>query len=352
MSDLLLYATTIENNRLRDARADSLYGTTSADGIDYSQNLSPSDTPGLGADDEPSFVTSWKAQIGPLSTEAAARPNQLKICDTSGYYRCGSNCSWTVPSGVTSIRVQQWAPGGGSGSNCCCGGAPFGPSGAFALYDMPVSPGQLLCFCAGCAYCCYAYQTTPGSSNSPTFVVNSNTGQCMKSFTPEACFCHWNCDAVASGFISSTNCAWQLPDATCGPTGCSGYNFCWDSGSDNVDIPYIFSSCNYNYNCQDNATYALTNLYSIPGIWPRAYIGSQLQGSGSFTKSPPVYGFESLTCCESWSQGSTCSGCCRCAGAGFQQGPGFGGYASSVHGGCQACGGDAGGMGMICVSWC
>ena len=72
--------------------------------------------------------------------------------------------------------------------------------------------------------------------------------------------------------------------------------------------------------------------------------------NSSHSISPPVFGFENMTCKSSW-QNNTCSGCCRCAAQGYQAGPGFGGFASQVHGGCQACGGDAGGMGMICVSY-
>ena len=40
----------------------------------------------------------------------------IKVCDDTGYYRCGRNCSWTVPSGVTCARFQLWGAGSSSGS--------------------------------------------------------------------------------------------------------------------------------------------------------------------------------------------------------------------------------------------
>jgi hypothetical protein len=84
-------------------------------------------------------------------------------------------------------------------------------------------------------------------------------------------------------------------------------------------------------------------------MWPRMTIGGNLQ-TGTYSVSPPVFGFENATCCLVFS-GSTCAGCNRRASNGIQQGPAFGGFASMVFGGCSACGGDAGGMGMICVSY-
>lgn len=360
MSDLLLYATTLENNRLRDIKIAA--ATDAAATVDWTSVLSPSDTPGIDTDAalNPSFVTDWQTTITPLADAAASKTNQLKICDTSGYYRCGSDCAWTVPAGVSTITVQMWNPGNGSGSNCCCGGAPFGASGSFALFDLSVTAGETVVFCAGCAYCCYAEQTTPGLVNGHSYVCycgSTDAGRICTS-TPCNTVCRWNCDVVLSGYFSSVGCNNQLPSDSCGPNACSGWNFCWDSGNDDMYVPHIFSSCNYVVT--DSAGSGMTGLlgtvYAIPAIWPKAQIGGG-EGSGgnfepnSYTVSSPVFGFESLTCCENWGNGQTCSGCCRCANQGVQQGPGFGGYASTVHGGCNACGGDAGGMGMICVSW-
>jgi hypothetical protein len=80
-------------------------------------------------------------------------------------------------------------------------------------------------------------------------------------------------------------------------------------------------------------------------------IGSDLQ-TGTFSVSTPVFGFENCVCCQPWG-GTTCSGCCRgwLAGGNTLGVPGAGGYSSQVFGGCNACGGDSGRMGMICVSW-
>ena len=110
------------------------------------------------------------------------------VCDASGYYRCGASCSWTVPVGITCAEFMLWGPGGGSGTNCCCGGAPFAPSGAFALVAKPVIAGEVYVLCAGCAYCCYATQTTPGMQGSPSYVTGTGfTGFCAEGGRPCVC---------------------------------------------------------------------------------------------------------------------------------------------------------------------
>lgn len=105
----------------------------------------------------PTMVQAWTCYITPnVSTTLT---NGFKVCDTSGYYRCGATCNWTVPANVYRAQIQMWGSGGNTSGMCCCGGSPFGPSGAYQVLDMQVVPGETICMCAGCAYCCYANMT-------------------------------------------------------------------------------------------------------------------------------------------------------------------------------------------------
>ena len=75
--------------------------------------------------------------------------------------------------------------------------------------------------------------------------------------------------------------------------------------------------------------------------------------NGATSTSAPVYGFPEMSCTFTWN-GSSCFGCNFRACNSFpvnRAGPGGGGAAGSVFGGCNACGGDSGRMGMVCVSY-
>lgn len=287
------------------------------------------------------FTSSWNS-IPTLSNPVCG----FKVCDTSGYYRCGASCSWTVPAGITTARFQLWGPGGSTSSNCCCGGAPFGPTGAYASVVMSVTPGDVYTLCAGCAYCCYATQTTPGLVGGPTYVTGNNlTGLCATSGYSNYC-CWMNDDATitASG-TCTTGCI--IPGA--GLDSCSGWNFCWSSQS-GTGVYWSYSSIAKWAGSSTKGT-----VYGINGMWPLfCYAGSTL--NGTYSISAPVYGFVNTSVkCFVWS-GTTCNACCfsplSVGASGAFLNPGSGGYASSVFGGCDACGGDAGRMGMVCVSMC
>ncbi len=86
---------------------------------------------------------------------------------TTGWYACGvsipgapsaefgkkvifshtrANQSWTVPQGVTRIRVKLWGAGGGGPGEPTAGA---GGGGAFALVTLPVTPGEVLTVIVG-----------------------------------------------------------------------------------------------------------------------------------------------------------------------------------------------------------
>ena len=352
MTDVLIHAAVKENERLTQLESGGAAGVELAS---WESPIAGNQTPGApttgsGSDIEelcPVFVKCWEKQLTPL---AVPRACGFKVCDTSGYYRCGSNCVFCVPAGVSKVLFQIWGPGGGTSTNCCCGGAPFGPSGAFYMTEINVVQGECYCMEGGCAYCCYAYQDTPGAEGQPMCLRScSNDKVCVRVHSGVSCYCQWNIDATnALGFTQQQSGRF-LPSSQggCSAEMCSGWNFCFDSSNDVTCIPFIFGSCAW---CADYGSGGAGKSfgYGIPSIWPFMKVASSLNNSCSV--SPPVFGFENNTCVEIWS-GSTCSGCCRCSQQGIQSGPGFGGYASQVFGGCQSCGGDSGGMGMVCVSY-
>ena len=368
MSDVLLYAAMKENQRLRDMWRDykdgaaggganvytEINGALGADAATRITGIScavPVEEDSAGTNSTARLTQEWAAVLGTLT---AQRPNGFKVCDTSGYFRCGYGCNWTVPSGVSRALFQSWGSGGGTGSNCCCGGAPFGPSGAYTVIEMDVTPGEAFQVCTGCAYCCYAYQTTNGYCGGNTCICGSNFDLCTLSGL--ACFADWQTAARShSGrkFDGTTNTA-EIPSGDqnnlCGVYQCSGYNFCWDSSNDCLEIDFVYS---------DQRTWSVACLptsrnaccFGIPSMYPYMKVGSSLGNNQTKTCPAPVYGFENCTCVFTWSNGSSCFGC-NYTGCNHRQIPGSGGAAGSVFGGCQACGGDSGRMGMVCISWC
>lgn len=278
----------------------------------------------------------------------------IRVCDTSGFFRCGSTCTWTVPAGVTCAEFQIWGPGGGTSSNCCCGGAPFGPTGAWAIAILPVSAGQVYTICAGCATCCYASQTTPGLRGGTSFVTGPNLSN-FCALGGASCICEWR--ASIAGVNFNGNCypgggGCQLPSGIgCGPESCSGWNFCFDNATgDRVRMD------DYTFSCTTKWCGTATGgvVYGISGMYPRMNFGGMGNNYCGYTRAAPVYGFENQSQCMICYLGTTCSGCNYAPGIGgipILCNPGSGGAGGPVYGGCNACGGDSGRMGMACVRW-
>ena len=288
----------------------------------------------------PIMVKCWNKILKPV---VKTHTNGFKVCDTSGYFRCGTNCTWTVPAGVTSVQFQLWGPGGGNSAQCCCGGAPFGPTGSYLVSTVPVTPGQSYCLCAGCAYCCYASQTTPGLLGSSTWISGTN-GYSVCAESAYSCIPQWNVDVSSSG---QNTCMLPTQDS-CGPQSCDGWNFCWDSSDDNMYVPHAFGS---------NTWYVINAAgsvnYGLPTLYPSICIGPGSLYCSSCTFSAPVFGFENCTCKHVVGP-AMCDGCGGChwsAQNGYQQIPAVGGYALYVCGGYSSGCADSGGMGMICVSY-
>ena len=296
----------------------------------------------------------------------------FKVCDTSGYFRCGRCCLWTVPAGVTCARFQIWGAGGMAGAAGCCGGSPFGGSGAYASVIIPVTAGRTYSLCAGCAFCCYACWNTTGNVQGCASYVN---GCCLSGFCAQggvANLCQEMIERSVYYHIVSpvdsrpafTGCIPYLGYCICG----TGSSFCHPQNS----TPYSYAGtlcCGSGFASQ---THMMLSMYHSSARFNGSAVNGTVYGiyggygetcmnhycKCGYMKHPPIYGFESESqCCFQISGGQTCGGN-RCAatttfGAVTQSMriPGAGGFAMQVAGGCLTHCGDAGRMGMVCVSY-
>jgi hypothetical protein len=288
----------------------------------------------------------------------------FKICNTAAQFNCGRCCRWTVPAGVTCARFQIWGAGAGAGSIRCCGGAPFGGTGAYASVIIPVTAGRCYTLCAGCAFCCFSSPCAGGTMNvqsCPSFV----TGCCLTGFCAQGGIASLFCHAKARDYCGVNQCNWCMFNGLCicltGTSycfGCSAYTgrgardfyFC-NCAQCNCVIPSncgaVFfppiAACNTGAGTAVNGT-----VYGIRGAFP----GFQFdQNNYGYFIHPPIYGFPCACLCMEFNNGTTCGGCDCKAASGYLQYPGAGGMGSIVFGGCNNRCGDMGRMGMVCVSY-
>ena len=291
--------------------------------------------------------------------------NGVKVCDGTGFGRCNCECSWTVPSNTSKVTFAMWSPGSGTSSNCCCGGAPYGATGSFVIYpNVMVCAGEQFALCSGCGYCCNAYQTTPGQQGC-THICGCCF--CIRTDSAHPCYCCWTVDMQGTtspcGGTFASACGFQLPNTkNCAANQCSGWNFCWDTGDDCTDIPFGYSYAGWCTCCDGNGVGVRNNInnyvpvtpYGIRSMWPALYISSQgvSQNHGTQTWMAPTICFDDLNSCNPFCwNGNSCFGCNYRSCQSYRCYPGAGGWASSTYSGCNACGGDSGRMGMICVMW-
>ena len=273
----------------------------------------------------------------------------LKVCDTSGYFRCDVCCLWTVPSGVTRAQFQIWGAGAGSSWSCCCGGSFFGATGAFAVASIPVVAGCTYTLCSGCSYCCLP--GTGGSYGTPgygaaSYVIGTNlTGFCAQG----GCSCMILYNSSQCNSASSSCCVWWQNVGQGFSTGLcmcdAGWDFCYNSGGSGCsDISFSCSTKPYG-----SVTGANSFIYGIPGMYPSWCISSGWTGK---TTAAPVFGFISTSQC-SLNFNQNCGGAgLGFFGSGYLAIPGAGGYAYSATAGGTGCCGDPGRMGMVCVTYC
>ena len=278
--------------------------------------------------------------------------NGFKVCDATGYYRCGCNCTWTVPGGTTCVRFQMWGAGGGSTESRCCMFSPVGDTGAYQSIIMPVTSGNSYTMCAGCAHCCYAgsdgynqqrgnpsYIQGPGLTN---FCVEGGWSSCIykqicdrnDQYFPSkgiSCCCNWLNGCICRSGATVCSADWETPGL--------GY----PDGYYATYMPWLA--------CQVCALGSATT----GDIWRIRGQSSMAQHDWSYPMrwySATVYGYPQYCCgrggcyiCNS------CGGHCQSAWpAGIRPMPGTGGWGTSSCGGNCTCG-DSGRMGMICVCY-
>lgn len=266
----------------------------------------------------------------------------LKVCRCAGnsQFNYGSCCLWTVPGGATCVRFQIWGAGGGSGSQQCCGGSPFGSTGAYASVLLPVSAGWQYTLCAGCALACYPSRRAEGRyPGCPSFVQGCRLVN----------FCAQGGQGRMGNWMAAygKRNTYRLSSAACNYAGscfcCFGSQYCFiNSCATCGEIPHVPGASYF------GATTTNAIVYGIRGMWPIICYDTNHYG---YQIHPPIYGFEGSTCCcQTWTTGTCCgkvfSACC-----GRLQVPGAGGWATIAMGGSYGTCGDMGKSGMVCVSW-
>lgn len=284
---------------------------------------------------EPYRVAYW-ACIPTLSSPTGG----LRIWDTaSGFFNQGICCLWTVPTGATCARFQIWGAGGNSASSACCGGSPFGSTGAYASVIIPVTAGTTYTLCSGCAYFCCSYcgadGRRPGCSS---FVIGTGlTNFCANG--GEGKLGSW---MAQYGKINNCRLAHHTFPSAGGCFCCCGTSYCAVGCASCGEIPHV-----------PGATYHGTTtsgalVYGIRGMWPiicwdTSHFGYQVHA--------PIYGYEtSSCCCQTWTSSCIVGGC-RKACCGCLQIPGAGGWAHVAMGQSNYQCGDFGRAGQVCVQW-
>jgi hypothetical protein len=270
----------------------------------------------------------------------------FKVCRSanSTFFNYGACCQWTVPAGASSVRFQIWGAGGNSGAGCCCGGSPFGATGAYASVIMPVTPGDVYTLCAGCSSCCRPDSFTnadPRWPGCPSFVTGNGLSNFCANGGPGK-LGNWMAALGRLNTCRLQNLGWNY---------CGGY-FC-NNGSDYCGpgcfctlgpIDHVPASSYFGTTTNPNSPGI---VYGIRGMWPCVC----LYNYGGITNThPPVYGFSTLSCC-SYYNNSTCCGRQRAACSGFLQVPSAGGSPTIVTSGSNSVIGDYGRGGMVCVTF-
>jgi hypothetical protein len=291
----------------------------------------------------------------------------FKVCDTSGYFRCGATCSWVVPGGVTCARFQIWGAGAQSGSAGCCGFAPFGGSGAYASVVMPVTAGQTYTLCAGCANCCYSQWNTTGNQNGcQSFVTGTGlTNFCAMGGIGSLCqqlldrrTYYLESSPIASlniyPYLGYTMCA--TGTSICSPAYSTPYNYngCTTCGAGFMSNPHLMYQMEHSSALPYGSATGGT-VYGIRGSYPEVCLNHYCLCG--YIKNPPIYGFESSSQCTLTQAGTSGGGNLCSTNAAFgavtasMQIPGSGGFAMMAYGACVSICGDAGRMGMVCVCY-
>lgn len=266
--------------------------------------------------------------------------------DSSGNLRNGANCTWTVPNDASKVQFQIWGAGAGSNGARCCGGSPFGATGAYATVIIDAVPGCEYTLCAGCAVCCYScYNAAQCGCGGDSYV----TGYGLSSFCAEGGNPRISCAMCL--LHNSSCCRWQAEGCTnSGPCICEqGHWYCFDNSCATCgEIPWIVDTNRGFYGSADSGTvYGLPSIFSSKTCLNTSNYGYHIhppQIGPCHTEQPGSCSCQDFT-------SSTCGGCCCQVCDGCREFPGGGGTAVHVMGG-NFQKGDAGRAGMVRVTWC
>ena len=303
---------------------------------------------------DPTQYANWPSCIPALQTT-----NALCVYDSSsGYFRNGYCCAWTVPGGTTQVRFELWGAGAGTSPGMCCSGSPFGATGAYASLTVSAKIGCVYTLCAGSACTTQQYCTCEmDTSGLPSFVVGAglsnfcanggcsnlhemmratkrdNTWNCCRymgreSYSAGACIC---CSSTATYFCFSNSC--QI--SCCSSYPCITRQFSYFPGGCGNSIwgtPIIIPS-------MYAADWFDTNFYGCMCSQPTMLPGNCVNTVSSI-------------CCVAYTSGQCCGASLGGACLGARCQPGQGGTYNHMMGGATGGYGDWGRTGMVKVSWC
>lgn len=271
--------------------------------------------------------------------------NSLCVYDQTGYYRCGSSCTWTVPAGATKAKFEIWGPGafGGAG-RCCSGSGSFGASGAYATIIIPVTAGCQYTMVGGCSACCNTYCANGYTGQGSASYV---TGFGLTNFCAEG-GCHNLIRRVAmqrTQLCGMTECCrWQNPSCTSsGNCICTTSHYCGEGSCASCGLIPVFSDKEVTFY---GTPFGHSSLHGASCLDTNHY---------GYDISPPLVAPDNGRCtagccCFSYSSGNCC-GCYFNACNGYSCQPGMGSFPSHAMGGATEIYGGWGRMGMAKVSW-
>ena len=312
----------------------------------------------------PDNTNLWTNDVLPMCITSGT---VLNVCDSSGYYRCGVCCLWTVPAGVTRAQFQLWGAGAGTGAAACCGGSLVGSTGAYAIVTIPVVAGCQYTICSGCAACCFAAMGACAADGCASFVTGYGlTNLCAEGGRAGLCAIPCNYGISRCQLMSMSSPLYPTQYAqTFQPQGfcfCnSGSNFCAAGTSCPLTLPLLVSDRSF----FGNTSTAGVNVCGLPSMLTgRVCYDGNMYGYNIIPPVPtPCCATAHVTdccyslggqCCQAFTSG-TCGGyCCNTIQTSYTKyftWPGQGGVPVHVMGGSCLCG-DSGRMGMVKVTYC
>ena len=298
--------------------------------------------------------------------------NVVCVYDSTNF-SIGRCCAWTVPTGVCKARFEIWGPGGSSGASNCCGGSPWGASGSFMAFTIPVVPGCVYTLCAACAnqqmqpYCCgclnYAQNCYNGSPVSSYVTGYGLSGICapggctdlVQQMCARLCRIGYSVQGGQAGaptpcrFINE--CYYKIYPNNCGLTICHCYSLCQTGSNPTYAMTPVADWNIWPCGCITIGLCSIHPIYRIPSIHNGAGLTTNNYGYYPFMPTYPKCGWSTpLTCINGGcgamfgvSSGTCCpnnaySTCCCCMNI-----PGLGGGYTHVNGGSTSVYGDTNG---------